>query len=394
QGAAPQPSGVQTDATVAPNAPPPGAGTVQGPNGPVVTPDAQAQRNAASLAILQQERAAQAQAGQVDPALDAEIARAQKTAASGNPFAGGLASNPQAPSLGGGQPSYDVRGAMQSGAHGAEFLAQLPPNLAAQVQAYAEGRRSFPGGAAMRSQAVQQMMDMVGQYDPTFDQVNYNARNKTRMSFAGGADSNTTASLNQLAGHIGRLEQSIAGLDNYGGPFANAYNTVANAAAAQLDPSFKGKLNTYNTDLQGVVSEAERLFRGSGGSEGDLNRWRSTFNSSDSPQAQMAAVKELAHLIGSRIDAQVTKYQEGMGTTARALPALTPAAADTYRNLGIDVSAGVSSPPTRGAPSQPAGKTLTPQARDDLVAQAMDAISKGAPRDKVLARLQQMGVTD
>src|SRR6185312_7589972 len=72
------------------------------PTGPVpngVSAGQQMGRDQQRLALLQQERATQAASGQVDPALEAEIAQTQKNLSAGTPFAGGQAANPMPPAM-------------------------------------------------------------------------------------------------------------------------------------------------------------------------------------------------------------------------------------------------------------------------------------------------------
>ena len=78
------------------------------------------------------------------------------------------------------------------------YLASLPAPVASEVKAYAEGRRPFPTGFALKAPYFQSLIQMVGQYDPTFDAVNYNARSKTRNDFTSGASSKTMVKIPSL----------------------------------------------------------------------------------------------------------------------------------------------------------------------------------------------------
>lgn len=214
---------------------------------------------------------------------------------------------------------------------GDEFLATLDKPTADQIKALATGRMPIPGGFALKSPYWQNMMQMVSQYDPNFDAVNYNARSKTRNDFTAGKSAQNLASFNTALGHLDTLDKSIDDLRNTDYP---AFNAAANAVARQTgDTRYQQSEKKFNAAKQAVVDELTRAFRGSGGNVHDIKGWESTINGADSPSALHAAVKQAADLLHSRIEAVGDQYNRGMGTTSSPLELLSPKAKGTIERL-------------------------------------------------------------
>lgn len=210
---------------------------------------------------------------------------------------------------------------------GDDYLKTLPNAQALQVKALAEGRMAFPSGFALRSPYWQTMLQAVGQYDPSFDAVNYNARSKTRNDFTSGKAAGDIKALNTAIGHIGQLDQAINNLGNNRFPLNNA---IANWIGNQTgDPRVK----QFETDRNAVVAETVRVFRGGVGSAADIKEWTEKLNAADSPEQLHGVVSELAGLLDSRLQAVGDQYNKGMGTTSDPLTLLSPHAAETYRRI-------------------------------------------------------------
>jgi hypothetical protein len=241
---------------------------------------------------------------------------------------------------------------------GVDYLKSLPKAQAQQVQLLAEGRMPFPTGFALRSPYWQNMLQAVGQYDPNFDAVNYNARSKTRNDATSGKMAGDIKALNTAIGHMGQLSRSIDGLGNYS---FTPNNAVANFIANKTgDPRVK----KFETDRNAVVAETVRVFRGGVGSAGDINEWTDKLNAADSPKQLHAVVSELAGLLDSRLQAVGEQYSKGMGTTTDPFTLLNPHAAEVFKQLR---AGGTVSAPAQSAPgSKPAHKMTDDELRAAL----------------------------
>ena len=246
--------------------------------------------------------------------------------------------------------------AVRNGVHGDEFLATLPSALAAQVKALAEGRQAFPTGYALRSPQMQTLIQMVSQYDPSFDAVNYAARSKTRNDFTAGKSAQQVNALNTVIGHLGQLSNAADALNNTSIPLLNQ---GLNFAQAQLgDPRIK----QFDITRKAVVDELTRVYRGTGGSEKDIDTWTQAINSANSPEQLHGAIAQIGGLLESKIQAMEDQYRKGMGTTSQGLQLLTPHARDA-----LDVMERRAS----GAPTTSAQPQLSPAARANPTAAAM-----------------------
>lgn len=204
------------------------------------------------------------------------------------------------------------------GLHGEEFLKTLNPALATQIKGYAEGRIAFPSGFALKAPYFQAMLRAIGQYDPSFDQVDYNKRNRTATDAATGTMSKSNNALNTGIGHLAQLSNMVD-------PLGNVDITAANAVKNYVGQHFLGSTGKTNFDAVAarVAPEITRIWRGSGGAEADIKRDLDTLSSSAAPQQLHEAIANIAGLMESKLEANTKQYQQGMGTTGSGYNAIT-----------------------------------------------------------------------
>jgi hypothetical protein len=239
---------------------------------------------------------------------------------------------------------------------GEEYLATIPPSLAGQVKAMAEGRRAFPTGAALRSPAVQQLIAAATQYDPTLDAANAATRVATRKDFTSGKSAQNITALNTVLGHLGSLWQSAQDLHNRG---LVPWNAIANAAESTVG---NPHLNNYNLARKAVADELERVFRQSGGNVSEIQEWKSTLSSSSSPEQFRGAMAKAVELLNSRLESLGAQYSQGMGRSADPMTFLKPHAQAVFQALqtgGNGILPGAAPPPgpltPGGGPPKPPG---------------------------------------
>lgn len=193
---------------------------------------------------------------------------------------------------------------------GADYLKTLSPTDQSMVKALAEGRQPWPSSFALKMPYWQRLMQKVFQYDPTFDtsQASSNARQKVRNDFTSGASAKQINALNTVVGHLGTLAEASGHLSNSSIPLINsAVNYIKSATG---DPS----VVNFNTATEAVASELVRVWRQAGGSEQDIQGWKSQLNAANSPAQRQAVFTQIGHLLESKLTFMQDQYSQGMGT--------------------------------------------------------------------------------
>lgn len=334
--------------------------------------DAQQQKQALLTYLSPQaspDQKAQAQAAMVQSGVSlADLAKYQEVAAPKNQltkdaFGNPLLVNPQTgastPVQGGGGLFGSTQGGQQQQADpaspaltGDDFLKSLPPAAATQVKSLAEGKMPFPGGFALKSPYWQQMIQAVGQYDPSFDAVNYNARSATRKDFTSGKSAQNITALNTAMSHLDSLNNAYNDLGNSDYPMYNKVsNWLGNATGNQ---KIQADTSRVSTDAEAVSHELAKVFRSTGMSEGEIKAWKEKIDTNTTPAQQGAVIQSAMDLMNGRIQALGEQYKQGMGTTKDGMELLSPEAQAAYQRLSSGGSAGKAA-----ASAQPAGGGIT-----------------------------------
>lgn len=194
---------------------------------------------------------------------------------------------------------------------GDEFLKTLDPGTSNLIKAYVEGR-SIPVGNS-RTPQVQAIKRMAAQYEPNFDETIFKTRNDTRKDFGSGTASKNVTSLNTVMGHLNDLVETSQGLAQHD---LTPLNYVQNAITNKLgSPALKD----YNLAKQAVADEMAKVFRSSGMSEAETERWLTTFDSSSSPDQMKGVIGRGLKLLDSRMSALSDQYNRGMAYGPRGM---------------------------------------------------------------------------
>jgi hypothetical protein len=279
--------------------------------------------------------------------------------AAANPF--GLNQTPgaaQAPSPGGvaGPVSKAVpSGTPGQGLTGADFLKTLPTGLGLQVKSYAEGRQAFPTGFALKAPYFQQMLQAVGQYDPSFDAINYNARNKlySDLTSTNGKGGKAIGALNTAAQHVGRLSDAIEAEGNTNYPWVNAVENPIRTAVGST------AVTNFNAVQPQAMKEIESLWRSQGGSQKDIDELKASLGPNMGLQQQREALATFADLMGGKLDSLQQQRDNGLGPIAsQRVPIIfdksRPAFASVYQRAG-KTSPAIFSGANAGATPAPGG---------------------------------------
>lgn len=226
----------------------------------------------------------------------------------------------------------DLMVGQANGLSGDAVLSAVDPGTAGLVKAYAEGRMAFPGGAAMRSPRMMQLLSLVSQYDPTFDATNFNQRNATIKDYATGGKSGQVVGLvNTALHHAGVLSDAIDQLNN-----PSFMPGVVNPAINLFEQKVLGDTTqgTYKATADALASELRKVYGASGGGGlAELQGWQANFDPNASKQQQMAYLRTGMDLLSGKVEALKENYNRGMGNRANFADLLSSQAKEGLAKL-------------------------------------------------------------
>lgn len=223
-------------------------------------------------------------------------------------------------------------GGITSDLHGDDYLSTLPQNVANQVKAIAEGRQQAPSGFSSRSAFGRNLMSAVEQYDPEFNQLDYQTRLKTRKEFTSGAPAKSITALNTAIEHLNTLAEKGESLDSGSIP---ALNYVTNAYRSETGDKRVAGFNTAkNTLAQEIVS----AYKGAGGNAEDVKSQMDNLSPNASKAQRTEVLGTIATLMKGKIDALQEQYQNGMGKYADKRSFYTPKAISLFQKFGVDIA--------------------------------------------------------
>jgi len=227
-----------------------------------------------------------------------------------------------------------------SGLSGDEYLATLPPGVANQVKAIAEGKLQI-SPMTSRSPQGAALIQMAMQYEPGTDQTVYQSRASTAKDAASGKLASSNNALNTVVGHLAGLSDAADKLNNTSFPWVNTFKNAVLSATG--DPRVK----EFNLNAQGVAQELERAYRGAGGSEGSIKEWQQNLGNANSPAQFKAVMAKGAEMLQSKLEANHAQYVQGMHGKPGDYQSITPKSVDALAKLRGESAPATAAQPTR-----------------------------------------------
>lgn len=229
-----------------------------------------------------------------------------------------------------------------SPAEQAEFLAHFDHGTQAALKGLADYSIS-PATFSNRSTTAKgggmtraQITELVKQFDPSYDDKLYGQRNKTQTDWTSGKTRDSMVATNTVVKHLQELNEATKAL----APFTNAILPSLNerlmTGKAEFNPKLRDAIKRFGTARQAVASELERVYRGTGGSQGDINEWRDNLSPYDATDAKQSALKTAVTLMFGRINSATDSYKASMGKNPPAGLGLTSSSLRVLRGMGID----------------------------------------------------------
>ena len=200
-----------------------------------------------------------------------------------------------------------------AGAGAAVDLEKLPKPIRDQAQALVDGRRQLDPRLASKPLG-QTIINAAYALDPTFDQGNYNARYKARadLTSPSGTGGKSIGALNTAIQHAGKLSDLIETLDNYETPLANAIVNPIRTATGST------KVTNFKVVAPQLMKEIECVWRGSGGTAGEIHDLIESIGQNQGKQQQREALAAFVDLAKGKLDSLEQQRDNIMGKTAGA----------------------------------------------------------------------------
>lgn len=243
---------------------------------------------------------------------------------------------------------------------GSDYLATLDPAMRAKVLATVDGRSALPAptSRAYSAPEVQQLLNAVALYDPSFDAAKYPERAKMYQNATSGEMGRGIFQLNKVAGHLKQLDDTIDAMHN--GSFT-PLNAIGNTYSKIVgEPS----VTNFEQARTTVLQEVEKLFKGGAADVEGTKRAIQLLSDANSPAQLHQAVGTIAKLVNEQMDDMKLRYDSAMGGRASTLETVSPQAKATLSSLAA-LTANKSTAAPKPAPTaapRPAATRVAPTA--------------------------------
>jgi Transglycosylase SLT domain len=185
-----------------------------------------------------------------------------------------------------------------------------------------------PQGISNRQSERQFLFGVAGLVDPSFDDTNYGQKVEAKRAFASGKPADNVIRLNTLIQHTNELNKDIALLDNAHNYY---WNVAKNAWRSKIgdDP----RISNVNKDIAAVSGEAAALFKGTSGTDVDVQEWRKNINSDQGQNTLVQGVQKMLDLAAGRQRALIEQWNSQVATP-RDIRILSPSSEKILIGMG------------------------------------------------------------
>lgn len=179
----------------------------------------------------------------------------------------------------------------------------------------------------------QQVLSLVQQYDPTYNEAQWASRQSLLTNFESGQYSQNINSLNTAVGHLADIPKTFGTLGNTSIP---ALNYVKNGVGGIFG---FGAPQGAGLNINAATGELASTFKGGGATDSEIGNL-GTLGTNSSPSQVKNYVQTAVNLLGSRLSALQATYTSGMGKPP-ASSFISPAnmtQLSTLKNNGYDVN--------------------------------------------------------
>jgi hypothetical protein len=178
-----------------------------------------------------------------------------------------------------------------------------------------------------------EMLGMVQQKYPDFDQTTYVAKNKMMQSYTSGTQSKEINAINTVAGHLSTLNDAIDALNNGNVGILNKLANKVGAAVGQTPQT------TFQTIVHRIGPEITTAYVAGGGGEAERFANAEDFDVNKAPQQLKNNVGITVQLLRSKIGALENQYKQTVGRDDFSQRFITPDAAKAFNKLAPQAAA-------------------------------------------------------
>jgi hypothetical protein len=214
---------------------------------------------------------------------------------------------------------------------GDAFLATIPPPMQSAVKQLTS--YTIKPSDLGRSQNRLQLIEAAGQYDNTFDEKQYDQRQKFMEQWNGATgDGGNIRGINTAIGHLDLLSSAAQALQNND---INFFNKYANEFGYQTGTPARV---AYDIIANKAAGEAARAVK-TNATDKDVEDARAGFDSSQGPQQQRTAIIHQLKLLATQNDTLDTKFTQTMGKSPQAMgkPVIFPQNRAVMQKYGVPV---------------------------------------------------------
>lgn len=172
-----------------------------------------------------------------------------------------------------------------------------------------------------------EVLGMLHQKYPDFDETNYVAKNKLIQGYTSGPQSREINAINTVAGHLDTLDKAIDALNNHD---TNAINRIANSLKLQAGATPQA---TFNTIVHRIGPEITTAYVKGGGGESERFANADDFSESKGPAQLHQNVGVTVKLLRSKIGALENQYKQTVGRDDFSQRFITPSANEAFNRL-------------------------------------------------------------
>lgn len=196
--------------------------------------------------------------------------------------------------------------AAASGATGADYLKQLAPEYRDIVQGIAEGRIN-PSTLSIKGGHREQILGMVAQYDPSYNQYDAGNAQKAIRDFNTGKQGNNVRSFNVALEHLDTLQHLSEAMKNND---IQAVNQLSNWWKTQTGSEAP---TDFNAAKQLVADEVVKAIVGTGGGVHDREEAAKTISGKSSPEQLMGVINTYKDLFAGQLVGLEHQYEASTG---------------------------------------------------------------------------------